>query len=391
MNGRGILVLALLAGAVGGCGGASGQSSIRAEIERMRIGPAAKEAAELAPQAFAHAEEERSLAAKAIADKDDAAAAAHGERAVAAYTHAFVLARLARATSELSDATAARARAVDEARQLTASRSAAEREGTELDKQLKVAQAALLPPSSSAADPQREAARLVAARSLWAEARLLCGAARLVSANAPGLADAEGSVADLGKRLANAKEGSTGKTLSPIDAAARARAGCLGVLTKARRGTPDGAPGHADTLLAELSASSGWDPQRDERGVVVAVNDAFTPAGAPANGKNASPLKADVEAKLKELGRVARAHPTFAVQIVVHDATRPKGADPTAPSAGASARGEAVKKALVDGGADAAKTTIELAGASAPRVDPEDAAHRARNERVEIVFVSPQN
>jgi outer membrane protein OmpA-like peptidoglycan-associated protein len=153
------------------------------------------------------------------------------------------------------------------------------------------------------------------------------------------------------------------------------RASCLSVLTRARRGV-EGAPGHPDTLLAELSAASGWDPLRDERGVVVTLRDAFAAHGAA--------LTTDAESKLKELGRVAKAHPTFALQIVLHDAA-------PGDAALAAKRGDAVSKALVAGGADPAKTKVELAGAAAPVVDPQDTARKGRNERLELVFVAPQN
>jgi outer membrane protein OmpA-like peptidoglycan-associated protein len=73
------------------------------------------------------------------------------------------------------------------------------------------------------------------------------------------------------------------------------------------------------------------------------------------------------------------------VQIVVHDADKPGAAEQSANAK----RGDAVKKALVDGGAAAAKIRIEQAGARAPLVDPQDAKHRERNARVEIVFIAP--
>jgi flagellar motor protein MotB len=51
-------------------------------------------------------------------------------------------------------------------------------------------------------------------------------------------------------------------------------------------------------------------------------------------------------------------------------------------------RAEAAVKAIVDGGAPAARVKSELAGARAPVVDPQDARLRARNERVDVVFVT---
>jgi hypothetical protein len=142
-------------------------------------------------------------------------------------------------------------------------------------------------------------------------------------------------MADVGKledRLAK------GASPAPIDDAARARARCLDVLTRARRTTGDDA-GAADTLLAELSASGSWAPARDERGVVVTLHDAFQGAALST------------------------------------DATDVKRAD-------------AATQALVSGGAASGKLQTELAGARAPLVDPADGRARGRNERLDVVFIA---
>ncbi|HVH43352.1 MAG TPA: hypothetical protein VM925_13450, partial [Labilithrix sp.] len=89
------------------------------------------------------------------------------------------------------------------------------------------------------------------------------------------------------------------------------------------------------------------------------------------------------ETLLKELGRIAAAHPSFSVQVVIHDATPPSTTD----SAQNKKRGEAIAKALTDAGVSAAKTKVELAGARAPVFDPTDAKRKTANARVEVVFV----
>src|SRR5262249_19195762 len=151
------------------------------------------------------------------------------------------------------------AAAGDQARQLAASRAEVEREGQELDKKMKVIREAIAPAASGPADPQREAARLVAARALVMQARLRCGAARLVtSGDASALADAEKDVSTLEGQVEGARP------TAPIDGAARARAKCLDALTRARRAAAANAD--TDALLGELSASAGFDPSRDERG-----------------------------------------------------------------------------------------------------------------------------
>ena len=335
------------------------------DMERVRVTAGAKEGAALAPQAFAHAEEERAIARRAHEAGDDGAAGLHAERAVAAYQHALVMARLAGAATELADAQKSLDDASTQRQAIEVSRAKLDAEATELEQRAQLARDRLLPALSASATGEREAARLVAVRSITLEARLLCGAARLVAPDTSGLQVAEDAVTKL--------EAKVEKTAhpAPIDEATLARTQCLDALTRGRRAL-SGEEGRADVLLAELSASGGWDPSRDERGVVVALRGAF----------HAVDLTEAATAKVKDLGRVAAAHQGFAVQVVVHDAQPPAPGD-----AGDAKRAGATVKALVAGGADAARIHAELAGARLPIIDPSDAKMRARNERVEIVFV----
>ena len=373
---RRVLVVPLLA-LVAACGGSHVGSSAKSaldEVERAHAGPAAKEGAALAPQTYAIAEEERRRARDAADAGDDLGAELHAAHALAAYQHALVLARTARAQADEQAASRALADADADAQRLAAERAKVDREGDELDKKLKIAHETLAPATSAPADPQREAARLVAARALVMQARLLCGSARLLSATLPGLEAAEKDVSALEKSV----EG-TPKP-APIDAAARARAACLGVLTQARRGAERTSVGQADALLSELSAAGQWSPVRDERGVVVTLRDAF-------KGTTVTP---EAEGKLKELGRVLAAHPGYGMQVVVHDASAPSAAEATADMQ----RADAAKAALAAGAGSAFpadKIRTETAGARAPVIDPADAKHRARNARLEIVFVTPGN
>ncbi len=366
-----------LVGLVAACGGGTGSRVAKvAEAERTRDGLTGKDAQTLAPQAFAAAEQALKSAREAERAGDTTAAELHGERAVASYQHAIAIARLARATEGEAQAKDALARASEQADRYGAARKAAAREADDLEKQLKVAREAERPSPSGPADPERERARLVAARALTTQARLLCSAARLVSAQAPGLAEAETTVNDLEKKL------EASPRPAPIDAAARARAACLTSLTKARRaGTAD--VDQADALLGELSRSAPADPaaksktdlapSRDERGVVVTLRSLF----------KGDKLGAEGETTLKDLGRVAAAHPKFGVQVVIHDATPPSAAE----AALDKKRGEAITKALAEGGASPAKVKTEHVGARAPLVDPTDTRRREANARIEIVFV----
>ena len=367
--------LALSLSALPACGGSAGsRGSLTAldAVERARATPGAREGATLAPQEYGEAERDRALAKKAHEDGDDVAAGLYAEHALAAYEHASVLARLARAQSDESKAQTARTTAQTDARRL--------------------AQETLVP-TSRPEGPQREAARLLAARSLATQARLLCGAARLLSPTLEGLAEAEKEATDLEKKL----DGNPRP--APIDAATHARVSCLTVLTKVRRssgaapanatsaaggggstarsGGERASPGQADALLAELSAAGNWSPFRDERGVIVTLRDAFT--------KSAS-LTADGESKLKELGRILAAHPNLAVQVVVHDATPPSAQEATVDKQRADAAAKTIASA-----ANSTRVQGEVAAARAPIVDPSDTKLRARNARLDVVFVTPND
>jgi outer membrane protein OmpA-like peptidoglycan-associated protein len=366
---RASLTLLAAAAIASGCGGAPPRITAVDEMDRVRGGPGAAESAALAPDAYAAAEREREAALAARASRDWVGASLHAERAVAGYHRAAAEARRGRAEAQAASAQKTLADATAQEQTLDASRAELEREATEVEARERVAREALAPVASPAVAAERDAARLTAARTYAVEARLLCGAAHLVAPAAQGLAEAE--------RSAAADEAQLERDVhpAPIDEATRARARCLEALTLARRaaGTP---PGSADALLAELSASGGWDPSRDERGVVVSLRGLFraAPAGAALTDEGA--------ARLADLGRVARAHAAFAVQVVIH------AADPSAASRDRDARrAEAVATALVAAGADRARLHAELAGARLPVVDPADAANRARNERVEVVFV----
>jgi hypothetical protein len=364
------LVLTSVAGAsvLVGCGGAPPRVATLDEMERVRGTPAAQEGARLAPGAFAEAERERALAEQAHLAGDDTGASLHAQDAIAAYAHALAIARFARAGSELGDAKKSFDDATAQEQSVEASRASLERDAADLEERVRIARDRLLPAASAAATADREAARLVAARSLALQARLLCDAARVVAAPdaASDLSSADADVGKLDDRLAKNPHP------VPIDDAARSRARCLDVLTRSRRALGDEAAS-ADALLAELSAAGGWDPSRDERGVVVTLRGFFRGVD----------LTTDGDAKLQSLGRVAAAHPGFALQVVVHDAQAPGPKDDSD-----TKRADAATRALVAGGAAAPRIKTELAGARAPVVDPADARARARNERLDVVFVA---
>jgi hypothetical protein len=346
------------------------------EVERIRITPAVKDLGTRGAEVFARAERERNLARAAHAAGDNVAATLHAEWAIAAYGHALAVARLSTAVADLGDAQGALDEATTQEQSLAVSRARLELEAADLERRARLAREQLLPSHDGDVADDREAADR-SAGSLRVEARLLCGAALLVAADAGALADAEGELSKLEGGLTNGSPKSPrGREARPgaigMDEAGAARARCLNVLIRARRSDGDvGAV--ADALLSELSASGGWDPTRDERGVVVTMRGAL----------QGTKLTADGEAKLVSLGRVAGSHPRFALQIVLHDAQNPSAKDD-----GDTQRIAAIVKALLAGGAPAARLKAELAGTAAPIVDPNDPRLRARNERLDVVFVA---
>ncbi len=365
-----VLSLASLAG----CGARTMRVASLDEVERVRTTDATRDAAARAPEAYARAEQERDFARAAHAAGDDVAANLHAERAMAAYGHAGAVARHAQAVAELADAQKAFDDATAQEQSLAASRAKLDLEAQELERRAEIARSRLLPAASGEAESNREAARLAAARSLAVEARLLCSAARLVGGHATEVSEAEAEVDRLDARLTPAPAPPAAKGVArseAVDAAGLARARCLDVLTRARRASTGEAG--ADALLSELSATGAWDPTRDERGVVVTLRGAF----------QGIKLTDDGEAKVESLGRVAASHPGFGIQVVVHDAQPPASKDESD-----ARRADATVKALVTGGAAALRVKAELAGARAPAVDPGDSRLRARNERIDIVFVA---
>ena len=255
------------------------------------------------PRAFAHAEKLRREADAALHSDDLQAAQFLAERAIAAYQHAEVLARAAIARDRLLQASTTLAQTQARLGELEAEQQRIAAEADALELRLQVMRDAAPLASSGPADAARESARMRAARSLALDARLLCAATRLLGTQAPSLGAAESATADLEKRLQESPKP------APIDAAMRARASCLTALTEARRpASAASSLGRSDQLLAELSAMGGLEPTRDERGVVVILR---TKAGDARDNESRE--------RLISLARVAEAHPTFPLQVVVHD------------------------------------------------------------------------
>lgn len=360
---RRALLLALL---VIGCAPATRPASL-AELDRLRSAPAAREASGLAPQAFLSAEKLRREADRAFAEGDRTGADILAEQAVAAYTHAEVLARLARAEERRADASARAERAAVELSTIEASQRRVAAEADDLEMRLRVVRDAQPLSPSEPASAEREAARLVAARSIASQARLLCTATRMLGSDTTELTAAFTALDALDSGLSSKPK------RAPIDEAIRLRTACLSELTRARRPAQSSAPeaGKADTLL-ELLGKASFEPIRDDRGVVVVLRDLF-------EGERP---KATAGARLTALAQVAREHADFPVLVVVHSS---RGGSARRDAA----RAEAVGKALREGGA--LHVEVRTAGDTLPVAPARPASTDKRNERVEVVFVAPSS
>jgi hypothetical protein len=360
-----------------------------------------EEAKQAAPQLVAQGDDEVAKAQAQTAEGDDTAASLHAEAAEALYLRARVQARLARADLDRTDAERSLAEATSQRDAYAKTRAELSRTTDDLDVKLRVARERAFPAASGPASKEREAARRAAARSLAEEARLLCTAARIVGATGDDITQAESELDGLVKDLEGNPEPSrsgatpptppssppsaslpavrtstataTAKSSPPpalLDRAAKARVHCLSTLEHARK--EDAMTGTKnDALLAALS-SAGYRPTRAEEGVTVTLADAFDGAALSQSGKK----------KLAELGRVAREE-KVGVELVLHDAQDPSARD----AANDKARADLAADALAGGGADRGSMKVELAGAKLPLFDPQDLARRAKNARLDVIFV----
>ncbi len=362
-------ILALCAFAVGtvSCAAAP-RPRVLGQADAAAESPAAREAAQLAPQAFAHAENLRAAAAAAHQRSDFSASQILGEHSLAAYDHAFVLARYVKAERRLAHAEAALAESQVELAELDEQqlRLAAEADALELKIKVTVDREPMgkLPPAS----PERVRARRDAARALTSEARLLCVATELLEPEREGLAAARTQLAELEGELA---KGSLKDEL--FLRATEARTTCLRHLTLARRPATIQAPeaGLTDRLFLELTETQRFFAFRDDRGIVINLRDLTAPDGA---------LTSDAREQLRVLGGTAKEHPGFPVLVVGHAAQQKE-------EEAARSQAELVAEALRE--ASAPNVRVHAAGTAQPVVDGRVPDAAARNARIEVVFVSP--
>jgi hypothetical protein len=335
---------------------------IMSEVDRTRQGQAVVDAQRSAPQAYARAELLRQRSDQAFADGDLVSAQILAERAMAAYLRATIEARLTKAEARLAEASVLEQKQAERLAQLSAEQQRLSAEAADLELRVKVARDAEPLAKNEPASPEREKARREAARAIVTQGSLLCVAARLVEPGRSSLAPLLGKADELRAKLDTAAP-------APVDDATALRSDCRRELTLARRPRAQANPsrGESDALLAELSRAD-FLPFRDDRGVIVTLR------GVREGGK----LAAKAAEKLADLGRVAKQHPDFPVLVVAHDA-RAGGKDD-------GLAGQAVEALKAAG---AARIEARSAGSTSPVVPPDRNGAAARNERLEIVFVSP--
>lgn len=362
---RTLAITALLLSAVAGCASAP-RPQVMNQADAVADGPKAQEAKDLAPQAFAHAEGLRKEAAAAFDDGDRAGAQILSEHAIAAYSHAFILARLARADKRLAESQAQLAKAKQELAGVDEKQRKVSEEADALDLRIKVVRDAVPLIPNAPANAEREAARREAAVALTAQAHLLCVSAWMLAPKHPGLDKQLEALTGLEEELAKKPKA------TPIDRAISARSACLGTLTSIRRSRAAKTRARADQdrLLTALSKRGGLNPFRDDRGVVVPLR------GYLRAGK----LTSEAKQALEGLGKVAKAHADFPLLVVAHSANERDAKQ-------ALAAAEEASTLLTAQGAS--KVEVRGAGARQPVVPTKSRGASDRNQRLEIVFVAP--
>lgn len=343
--------------------------AVFARVDEQRA--TAMPAREGSPALWAKAEGLRRRADDAFQHGDTATAELLAEQARAAYAHALVTARLSAAVVRQSKVATELTKASEQLEADEKSRVEVDREADRLEADIAIRREALAPAASAKTDGAREAARWVATRANLSVADALCTGATLLAPKAKGVEEARKVLSEVTAKSKDAK----GE--APIDASTRVRALCLKALSTARTVVVASGGPAGDELLEELG-KGGFSATRDERGVVATLP--MVPAkDAPFDGGTAK-LTAAGKDRLEALGRVAKAHPTFAVVIVVHAAP---GAINAARDTG---RADAAKHAVAAAGVDLAKIGVSTPGASLPAFPP-SGENKSKNERVEVVFV----
>lgn len=350
-----------------GCAGAPPPAPLT-QADAVAASPSSKEAAELAPQAHALAEQLRAEAVSLHEAGRNDEAAVVAEQASVAYERAFAIARATRAELRLQKARGVLATASKRIEVLEERQAVAQADADALELRARVALETEPVVDVTTLSAERAQARRAAAWQLTSEARSLCLATQMLVPDTKTLAPAQEEVELLHSQLSM---GSVQKDLFPR--ASKARAACLKELTEVRRPATKKAPeaGLSDRLLTALTETNQLFAFRDDRGVVVNLLDPVDAQGA---------LTAKAAPILQLLGKISVSNARFPLLVVVHTAKKgqEKAAEKTA---------TAVVAALRQAGAD--EPRVQHAGAAEPLVDRRVPRAEEQNARVEIVFVTP--
>ena len=262
-----------------------------------------------APQAYAKAERLLEQAEDAHDAEQLELSSALAQHALAAYQRAQVQARIAKAEQRLADAKRELGGLEQRIGALRAHQEEVASRAEALELKYRVIRDAEPATPVEAADPKREAARRVAARSIIEGARLLCLAARLLEPKTD-LSTVTAKMDALEERLEQSPRP------TPIDEAAALRSACLEHITQIRSAQLQKTPAQdeGDVLLSRMTTAVG-DARvfRDDRGVVVPIERAFDRQGA---------LTPATLSRLEQLADIARANPALPIMVVIHGPPR---------------------------------------------------------------------
>jgi hypothetical protein len=277
---------------------------ILSELDAVRARPTMAETRRLAPQGHQQAERLFERAEAAWEEGQIAGSQIAAERALATYTRAEVLARIARAEQGLQASQEQLARLEQTQAELTSKQKTAAAELADLDLRLGIERDLEPIAPTTGSTPEREAARQRAARSTLAEAQLLCASASVLSPGSHATEALLSAIDELYGRL----ESTT--VAVPVDQALGMRSRCLARLTEIRRPLQQASPVStaSDRLFVELGEAQ-FSPSRDDRGISVVLRQVFE--------KNA--VSETAKRQLTELGVLARSHST-GLLVVLHDA-----------------------------------------------------------------------
>jgi flagellar motor protein MotB len=135
-----------------------------------------------------------------------------------------------------------------------------------------------------------------------------------------------------------------------------------------------------DALARDASAISGADVRLERRGdlqrLVIAVPQMFS--------KRKPDISAGQDGVLEAIAALLKKYPTYPVQIIGYTDNRGKASELLAVSA---ARAQTVYSALAAKGVETKRLMASGLGGDDPRFDNKSASGRAKNNRIEIVFL----